>query len=350
MRYRPLLMQTTALRLLVVMVWTLISVLTVPQGLAADPGQSIAISATPVELFENDPDTHRIGRLIYRAGFHLTSDFESFGGFSGLVVEDGRLTAISDQGHWLSATLQVSADGTLEGLADGIMGSLCDDDGEPVAGWERRDAEEIQRLPEGGFVVSFERHHRIMLYPDVEDGLQPLAGQPRSFAFPPSIVTTNGNKGMEAVAVLRDGRLLTFAEELRTIEDDMIGWIGHPAKDAWQHLTLAADDNYLPTGAATLPSGNVVLLERYFVKGWGNRIRLRLLAARNLHADARLTPIELGRIEPPATVDNMEAIAIHPGPAGEVLIYLLSDNNFSDRQRTLLLQLELTNENSSPDP
>ena len=330
-------MRTTALRLLVAMV------LTVPPRLAAECGQSIAILATPVPLYEHDPGARRVGRLTYRAGFHLTSDCESFGGFSGLVVgADGRrLTAVSDQGHWLTAELRLATGGTLEDITGGSMGSLCDDDGGPVAGWERRDAEEIDELPGRGYLVSFERHHRIMLYPAAEDSFQPLSVAPRLFPFPPSIVPTDGNKGMEAVAVLRDGRLLTFAEELRTIEDDIIGWIGGPMEGGWQLLTLIAEESFLPTGAATLPSGDVVLLERHYSRETGNRVRLSLLIAASLTPGARLRPVELGRIERPATVDNMEAVAVHPGPGGELLIYLLSDDNFNARQRTLLLQFEL---------
>ena len=40
----------------------------------------------------------------------------------------------------------------------------------------------------------------------------------------------------------------------------------------------------------------------------------------------------------------MEAIAAHRGPGGKTLIYLMSDNNFSAKQRTLLLQFELVDE------
>ncbi len=90
-----------------------------------------------------------------------------------------------------------------------------------------------------------------------------------------------------------------------------------------------------------LPEGDVILLERSYSKERGNRVRLMLLEAASLVPDARLLPTELARLEPPATVDNMEAVAVHPGPGGEVLLYLMSDNNFNQGQRTLLMQFEL---------
>ena len=315
--------------------------------IAADPGRSVTIHAEPVPLDAAGSD--RAGRLRYRAGLHLTSDSEDFGGFSGLSIDGGILTAVSDQGHWLTAELEQDQRGTLSALRAAQMGSLCDDDGAPVA-WERRDAEEIQVLPGRGFLVSFERHHRIMLYAASENdgahllpasGATALAGVPRPFPFPPAIIPVRRNKGMEAIVPLADGRLLTFAEDLRTIDGDIIGWIGHPDAGDWRHLILPTRADFLPTGAALLPGGDVVLLVRSYSRDIGNRLQLLLLEAASLVAGNRLQPIELARIEPPATVDNMEAVAVDAGPGGEILIYLLSDDNYNDEQRTLLLQFEL---------
>jgi hypothetical protein len=37
-------------------------------------------------------------------------------------------------------------------------------------------------------------------------------------------------------------------------------------------------------------------------------------------------------------IDNMEGLSIHPGADGERILTLISDDNFSFLQRTLLLQ------------
>ncbi len=302
-------------------------------------GRPIVVHAQPTP-HGSDAAGERVGRLRYRTILHLTSDSEDFGGFSGLSITGRRVTAVSDQGHWLTAALELDARGTLTGLGSARMGRLCDDDGAPVA-WERRDAEEIQHLPGHGYLVSFERHHRIVVYPESGNGTSAFDGVPRPFPFPPAIVLTRRNKGMEAVAVLPDGRLLTFAEDLRTIEDDIIGWIGDPRAGDWRHLTLPGLGDFLPTGAAVLPGGDLLLLMRNYSKETGNLIRLLLLEAASLRPGARLQPAELARIEPPATIDNMESVAIGTGPGGETLIYLLSDDNYNDTQRTLLMQFEL---------
>ena len=41
------------------------------------------------------------------------------------------------------------------------------------------------------------------------------------------------------------------------------------------------------------------------------------------------------------TVDNFEGIDVRKGPAGEIFIYLISDDNFNPEQRTLLMMFEL---------
>ncbi len=313
--------------------------------IVADPGQPTDADSGRTVLVQAETVPHgnggdKLGRLRHRAILHLTSNDQDFGGFSGLSIGGRRLTAVSDQGHWLTAELELDPRGTVTGLRAARMGSLCDDDAVPVAG-ERRDAEEVQYLPGHGYVVSFERHHRLVLYPASGNGAHALAGVPRPFPFPPAIVPTRRNKGMEAVVLLADGRLLTFAEDLRTIDDDIIGWIGHPQTRDWRHLILPAFEDYLPTGATLLPGGDLLLLVRSYREETGNRIRILLLESSSLVPDARLQPIELARIEPPATVDNMEAVATGTGPGGETFIYLLSDNNYNDGQRTLLMQLEL---------
>jgi hypothetical protein len=37
----------------------------------------------------------------------------------------------------------------------------------------------------------------------------------------------------------------------------------------------------------------------------------------------------------------MEALAVHTGPAGDTLITMVSDNNFNDWERNLLLEFSL---------
>jgi hypothetical protein len=40
-------------------------------------------------------------------------------------------------------------------------------------------------------------------------------------------------------------------------------------------------------------------------------------------------------------IDNMEALSVHRSPSGALILTLLSDDNYSPLQRTLLLQFVL---------
>ena len=51
--------------------------------------------------------------------------------------------------------------------------------------------------------------------------------------------------------------------------------------------------------------------------------------------------LELAQITPPISIDNFEGLAVFPEEKGGAIIYILSDDNFSPFQRTLLQQFRL---------
>ena len=56
---------------------------------------------------------------------------------------------------------------------------------------------------------------------------------------------------------------------------------------------------------------------------------------------AELAPKIIARLSNSLTIDNFEGIAARRNDAGETLIYILSDDNFSLLQRTLLFMFRL---------
>lgn len=303
----------------------------------------IRLIATPVPLDPTDPGKTHAGRLRYLAGFQLTSDDGGFGGFSGLAIDlEGRwLTAISDRGRWWTAELHHAADGTLTGFGEARLGLLLDFDGEPVFGPYRRDAEELVALPEGGFVVAFEGTHRLARYPLASSGVPAPDGVPQPFPFPEGIAAADANSGMETVARLADGRWLVLSQGLETPAGDYLGWLGEPDGGGWQALALAASLKLHPTGAAVLPTGELAVLERSDSPERGPHVRLVLIEPETIQPGARLDGPSPAFLQAPLNVENFESLAARPGPDGAVLLYLLSDDNFDARQRTLLLQFEL---------
>jgi hypothetical protein len=70
------------------------------------------------------------------------------------------LTLISDRGHWAEARLVL--DGlTPIGLHPLRHGALRDEAGSPLPRGFNADAEALARLPDGTWLVAFERRHRI---------------------------------------------------------------------------------------------------------------------------------------------------------------------------------------------
>lgn len=299
----------------------------------------LTVRGQPLSLDPENLQDREVDRLRYRAGFHLTGDLPEFGGFSGMTLSDHRLVAVSDRGYWLTLELRHAADGTLEGFGRAEMGPLLDLDGRPVEGRERYDAEELVELP-GRFLVTFEGHHRIFDYAAEGDPPAPR-GRPGVISAPAGLSAADDNMGMEAVTPLDDDQLLVLTEDLRDPRGDIVGWIGCEA--GWEALSLVPFDTFVPTSAATFPDGDVLLLERsYSEETKITRVRFSRIAARSIVAGARLAGDELALLSPPRTVDNMEAVAIREVDDDTLLIYVLSDDNFSVHQRTLLMEFELS--------
>ena len=302
---------------------------------AAEP---LALTARPVPLRDDDAARERAGRLVWRGGLELTSPDPRFGGLSGLLVSDdgSRMTAVTDQGFWITARLVTDAAGHLTGAADAEIGPLHGPGGVHFATKRDQDAEGLARLPGGAVVVSFERNHRLLRYPA---GGKPLAGPSVRLAAPSGLETLRRNSGIEALAVLADGALLAVAEGRET-EDESPAFLLRGG--AWSGLGYRRHGAFRPSGAARLPNGDLLMIERSFNVIDGVAIRLGRVAAGSIVPGARLEAEKIAVLRPPLTLDNLEGVAVRRTAGGETLIYLVSDDNFRRFQRTLLLVFALT--------
>lgn len=303
---------------------------------AAGP-EPIQLSARPLIFDPRDPASDRVGKLIYRGGVSLTANDARFGGWSDVdISEDGaRLTAISDRGFWFDATVAYDDKGGIAQLGDGRLGYLINLGGRRQGGLVG-DAEGLSRAPDGSFFVSFERRHRIWLYPASEP---PFSATPRVVPAPPGATSMHENGGIEALVRLAGGRLFALSEELKTAGGANVGWIGDGR--TWSRVTYEPGPDFKPTGAARLPDGDVLVLERRFTRLNVPAARIVRVGADSLRPGAHIVGTELALIEPPLIFDNFEGIAVRKGGNGETLIYLISDDNYFFLQRTLLVVFEL---------
>jgi hypothetical protein len=254
------------------------------------------------------------------------------------------LLAISDVGSWLTADL--AYDGRRpSGLTRARLGPLLDKGGQPLRNKVEQDAEAATlidgTLQRGTLLIGFERHHRIERYP-IRDGA--LLAPTGALMMPPEAKRMQPNQGIEALTVLkggpRKGSVVAFAERFTRGSGYHTGWIwvgGQP-----QRLQLKDIDGFNITGAAGLPDGGLLVLERYFRWSEGVKMRLRRVAADEIAPGARITGATVLQADSSFEIDNMEGIALHTGAGGETVVSVISDDNFNSLlQRTVLLQFTL---------
>jgi hypothetical protein len=301
---------------------------------ASAPGEAIAIRSTAVLLDAADPGKSRVGKLEFRGGLHLTSDDPRFGGLSALSVsgDGGRLVAISDQGGWLAAQLAYDERGHLAGVTGARMGVLHSPSGRPLEGKEFQDAESMAILPDGSVMVGFERHHRLWRFPA---GGMALDNPPMPQRVPGNLYKAPLNGGIEALGSLWDGRLFALTEYW--IDKDMVrGWLGGGA--GWWEIGYRFEGAYRPSDAGVMANSDLAVLERAYNPNRGIiGIRVAQVRTADIRRGARLKGEVLAELLPPLTMDNFEGLACRANEKGETILYLVSDNNFSDKQRTLLM-------------
>jgi hypothetical protein len=238
----------------------------------------------------------------------------------------------------MTATLQYNGEGNLTGAVVTDGGQLKGLDGSELGtDKEMADAEALAPGKDGGYLVAFERQHRIWLYsPD-------LTGEPAESDMPLAIQGLKpelANNGIEALSRLADGRLILFLEG----EDGEGGTLGFiQGKVTFGHIPYIRQDNFQITGSAPLPDGGLLILERFYSEATGPAVRVRRMAAAAVGKPVILPPLDLLlELRLPLSVDNFEGIAAWQDANGKTRLLLLSDDNFNRaQQRTLLLDFEL---------
>ena len=298
-------------------------------------GEPVAVRDAGLELNPEAPQETRLGRLDYLGGLILASDDDRFGGYSGLAVDrDGHgLWALSDTGHWLRLDFVTDAAGLPQHVAAADLRPLRDAKGDVLTEKRDSDAESLRHAADGSWLVAFERQHRVWRYG--EPGGPAIGTVP----LPASVQDQPDNGGLEAMAVLPDDGLLLLSEEKRVGPDLGAAWLRR--KGQWQDRVWPVSGDFKPTDAVMLPGGGVVVLERYYWPLVGPKARLRLLPATQLAGDKPWTPELLAEWARPVSVDNMEALDARIAADGSTWLYVMSDDNQSILQRTLLMVFRL---------
>ena len=316
-----------------------------PDQLTAPAPTAIEVRAQPIASFDlRDPSHARFGALQFRSGLVLTSGFRGFGGLSAMRLDPKgeRFIAISDHGTWFTGRI-VYAGREMTGLAEVEAAPLLGADGKPLAkrGWY--DTESLA-FDGGTAYVGIERVNQIVKFDFGRDGVRAL-GQP--IAVPPAFRKLPHNKGVESLVFVPKGQkladtLIAISERGLDADGNIIGFLigGKTPGQFAVHRT----ENFDISDAMLLPSGDLLLLERKFSWLAGVGIRIRRIALSTLAPGAIIDGGAIFNADLGYEIDNMEGLDSHVDADGSTVLTMVSDDNFSMIQRTLLLQFTLLGE------
>jgi hypothetical protein len=307
-----------------------------------DPPTGIAVEAKSIATFSaRAPDQRRFGMVEYLGGLELKSSHRQFGGFSAIrVAPDGEhFVSLTDKGWWLTGRI-VNERGHPVGIAEATMAPMLGPDGRTLAARGWHDTESLAER-DGWLYVGIEGVNRIVRFDFARQGLLARA---EVVSTPPGISHLPSNKGLEALTFASRqsklaGALIGFSERgldaNRNLKAFLIGGAG-PGQ-----FSVKRRDDFDISDSATLPSGDVLLLERRFSWWTGIAIRLRRIAISDIAPGAVVDGPDLLFADMGYQIDNMEGLSVHLDSNHDTVLTLVSDDNFSLLQRTVLLQFKL---------
>ncbi len=295
------------------------------------PGAPDGPDLLTVALSEQEPSLSQVGDLDFMGGIDIPRSGIDLGGLSGLRWDEygGHLVALADDARW--AVLDpVEPDGLLQSVDITASGELTGLSGETLTGKEAGDSEGLTRSREGGWLVSFERSHRVWRYPALDQRPVPTRIDPAAL-----FGELGDNQGLETLAGDEDD-LLACAERQPLGANGNCRRLMKETKT--QSLSLLPPNSLMelgavPTDGDRASDGTFYVLFRSYSPTDGNTAAITALAPDGTRRD-------LAVLRAPLTVDNFEGLAVRED-AGRTFLYIVSDDNFSGSQRTLLMKFEV---------
>jgi hypothetical protein len=303
---------------------------------------SIDVNARPIASFDPRDRSHvRFGSLEWRSGLVLTSAFRGFGGLSGIRLDakGEKFIALSDKGSWFTGRIVYSGR-EMKGLADVEASPMLGPDGRPITARGWFDSESLAL--DGTLVyVGLERVNQVLRF-DFSKGFTRAAGE--VVPLPPAARKLPYNKGLEALVFVPKGQplagtLIAISERGLDSQGNIIAFlIGGPSPG---QFAVRRTSNFDISDAVLLPGGDLFILERKFSWVAGVGIRIRRIALTSIAPGALVDGPSIFEADLGHEIDNMEGIDAHVTAEGDTVLTMVSDDNFSLLQRTLLLQFSL---------
>jgi hypothetical protein len=338
-------MTTAAAALLIAALPAVAAAQAVSELSLAKPPVPIQVEARPIPFFDTRDRSHlRFGSLKYRSGLVLTSRFSGFGGLSGLRLDSKgeHFIAISDKGMWFTGNIVYRGD-AMTGLADVEAAPMLGADGRPMAARGWYDTESIAL--DGALVyIGIERVNQIVRFDFGKDGTR-ARGQ--VVAAPPGVRKLPNNKGLESLVMVPRGlplagTLIAISERGLDSDGNLLAFlIGGPTPG---QFSIRRTKDFDISDAVLLPSGDLLVLERKFSLLAGMVVRIRRMPLKSVAPGVTIDGPSIFDADLGYEIDNMEGLDAHIGADGATVLTMVSDDNFSMIQRTLLLQFTLMDE------
>jgi hypothetical protein len=296
-------------------------------------GGGLDLEIIQLGIPRRDEYAKHLGPFELEAIWQMTSPEEDFGGFSSLLPpRGGEMIAISDMGWQLHFSLPGGPGGEPQFRRTYQARKMW-----PVF----NDTEAATRDPLSGkvWLASEGRNAVARFGPDMRfEGL----------VMPASISRWGQNSAVEAMTRLPDGRFVVLREAFtgwfEKREHDALVFDTDPVEGARARpFKVSGPASFSPTELAKLPDGRLLVLFRRPV--WLLPVRF---AGRIAIGDPRQIKEgevwrlhEVARLATTLPVDNFEGMAVEPRPDGRLNVWLISDDNRSVFQRTLLWKLNV---------
>jgi hypothetical protein len=313
------------------------------------PGESRKTAETDCASTWIAPGKVTVGALRFEGGFELKGTASGFGGLSGLeAVDDHTLLAIEDVGRLVR--IEIARDAGEEPVARCKITRLVDDKGQLLTRKREADSEDLALLGPDRIAVSFERDHRVAVFALPSSPDNPSGDPVRQIGPGIDFNKVDGlqpNLGLEALALLPSGVLIAGAESPSVLGSTHPVWRiappngvdAPPAPPRRASFDIADELGFSLVSFRATPGGGLVVLERFYSPALGWRSKIGWLPESLAEtATGTLHPFPLGRLNGQKSLseDNFEGIAALAGDNGRTDLWIVSDDNFSSRQKTLL--------------
>jgi len=178
--------------------------------------------------------------------------------------------------------------------------------------------------------VSFEQSQTVRIYDLNRDG--PFGAAQRGPLLG-DVADMPENAGLESISAASNGDLIVGAEDNGRLWRLPLNTDGPSPPVARYRL----HNGFSLVSLDRLPgSDNFVALERFYAPVIGVRTRITGVAADTIANGDDVRVTTWAELRPPLRLDNFEGVSATRAPGGGLRIYIVSDDNFSPRQRTLL--------------